>query len=127
VATGLQFKNSRFHSGLNATPAELRPIRPGARQTGIDPLPNDPTLDLGSVELMDRLRSSAGRFDWLSPRNPPYPAPAATERRRLMPTRCELLHICCPPRMPPFLARVGPALAWCKGGKHEATSRRWGH
>jgi hypothetical protein len=30
VAVGFQFENSRFHSGLNATPAELGPIRPRA-------------------------------------------------------------------------------------------------
>jgi hypothetical protein len=42
VTAGLEFKNSRFHRGLNATPAELCPIRTRARQTGIDPFSNDP-------------------------------------------------------------------------------------
>jgi hypothetical protein len=30
VAVGLRFKNSRFHSRINATPTELGPIRPRA-------------------------------------------------------------------------------------------------
>ena len=49
VAVGLQFKNSRFHSGLNATPAELGPIRPGACETRVDPLSNDPPLVLSNI------------------------------------------------------------------------------
>jgi hypothetical protein len=32
VTAGLQFENSRFYSGLNATPADLGPVRPRARR-----------------------------------------------------------------------------------------------
>jgi hypothetical protein len=34
VTAGLQFENSRLHSGLDPTPAELGPIRPRARRWG---------------------------------------------------------------------------------------------
>jgi hypothetical protein len=47
VTAGLQFENSRLHGRLYRTPAELGPIRPRASQTGIDPLSNDPPLELG--------------------------------------------------------------------------------
>src|ERR1700704_3022044 len=46
VTAGLQFQNSRLHRGLDPTPAELGPIRPRPRQTGVDPLSNDPSLEL---------------------------------------------------------------------------------
>src|ERR1700738_2626129 len=60
VAVGLQFKNSRFHSGLNATPAELGPIRPGARQTGVHPLSNDPSLELSKYAQHLKHRLAGG-------------------------------------------------------------------
>src|ERR1700738_351926 len=47
VAVGLQFENSRLHSGINPTPAELGPIRLRACETSVDPLSNDPALELG--------------------------------------------------------------------------------
>jgi hypothetical protein len=48
VTAGLQFENSRFNARLNPTPAELCPIRPRPRQTGIDPLANNPSLKLST-------------------------------------------------------------------------------
>ena len=35
--------------------------------------------------------------------------------RRIIPIRCEPVHIRCSPRMPPLVAGVGPALASCNG------------
>jgi hypothetical protein len=61
VAVGLQFENSRFHSGLNATPAELGPIRPRPRQTGVDPFSNDPALKLSKYTQHLKHRLAGGR------------------------------------------------------------------
>jgi hypothetical protein len=57
---GLQFKNSRFHSWVNPTPAELRPIRPRPRQTGVDSLSDNPPLKLSKYtqHLKHRLAGS---------------------------------------------------------------------
>ena len=67
VAVGLQFENSRFHSGVNPTAAELGPIRPGARQTGIDSLSNNPPLKLSKYtqHLKHRLARARRRVESL--------------------------------------------------------------
>jgi putative SOS response-associated peptidase YedK len=41
VTAGLQLQDFHLHHRINSTPTELGPIRPRARQTGIDPLSND--------------------------------------------------------------------------------------
>ena len=46
MSFGPQFQYSRFNSRLDATSPEFRSFRPGARETGIDPLSNNPPLKL---------------------------------------------------------------------------------
>jgi hypothetical protein len=46
VAAGLQFQYPRLHCWLYPTPAEFRPVCPSARETGVDPLSNNPPLKL---------------------------------------------------------------------------------
>jgi hypothetical protein len=60
VTAGLQFENSRLHGRLYRTPAELGPIRPRASQTGIDPLSNDPPLELDKYAQHLKHRPAAG-------------------------------------------------------------------
>jgi hypothetical protein len=43
----LQLQYSRVHGWLRAAPTELGPVRLGTRETRIDPLSNDPALELG--------------------------------------------------------------------------------
>ena len=60
VTAGLQFENSRLHSGLYPPPAQLGPIRSRTRETSIDPLSNNPPLKLGKYtqHLKHRLAGS---------------------------------------------------------------------
>jgi hypothetical protein len=46
VTIGSQFEYSRLYRRLNPTPAQLRTVRPSAREPGIDSFSNDPSLEL---------------------------------------------------------------------------------
>src|ERR1700704_1717900 len=67
VTARLQFENSRLDGGLNATPAELGPVCPGARETGIDPLSKNPPLKLSKYtqHLKHRLARARRRVESL--------------------------------------------------------------
>jgi hypothetical protein len=61
VAVGLQFENSRFHGWINPAPTELCSIRPGARETGIHSLANNPALELSKYAQHLKHRLAGGR------------------------------------------------------------------
>jgi hypothetical protein len=46
IALCPQFFYSRLDRRLDPTPAQLRTVRPGARESGIDSFSNDPSLEL---------------------------------------------------------------------------------
>ena len=60
IPAGLQFQYSRFNSRLDATAPEFRSFRPGARQTGIDPLSNNPPLKLSKYTQHLKHRLAGG-------------------------------------------------------------------